>query len=72
MGKSKMIYPAEFKWQFFFFFFRAAPSTHVSSQARGQIRAAAVGLCQSQQQGQIGAMSAIYTTAGGNTGFLTH
>ena len=48
--------------------FRAAPSAHGGSQARGPIGAVAVaaGLC------QIQATSLTYTTARGNAGSLTH
>ena len=57
---------------FFFVFFRAAPVAHGGSQARGLIRAVAIGLRHSQQQHGIQAMSATYTTAHGNTRSLTH
>ena len=63
----------------FFFFvllFRAAPVTHGSSQARGQIGHYS---CQAQPQPQpqplqhrIQAASVTYTTVHGNTGSLTH
>ena len=45
MGRE-MLYPvlAEEKEIFFFFFLRAAPLAYGSSQAMGQIRAAAAGL----------------------------
>ena len=51
-------------------FFRAAWAACGSSQARGQIRAAAAGL--QPQQHQIQVASSIYTTPHGNAGSLTH
>ena len=53
-----------------FFFFRATPMAYGSSQARGQIRAAAAGLHHSHSQ--IQAAPATYTTAHGNARSLTH
>ena len=61
-------------WVFFFFFFcffRATLAACEGSQAKGQIKATAASLHQSQQH-QIRATSATYTTAQSNTGSLTH
>ena len=63
--------------QGFFCFFvclfcRAAPEAYGHSQARGQIRATAVGLCHSHSNTGIRAASVTYATAHGNTGSLTH
>ena len=55
----------------FFFFFRAAPMAHGSSQARGWIGATAASLYQSQQC-WIQAVSVTYTTAHANAWSLTH
>ena len=53
---------------FFFFFclFRAVPTAHRSSQARGQIRAVASSLQPQPQQCRILAVSVAYNTAHGN------
>ena len=51
--------------------FRAAPTAHKGSQARGQIGAVANGLCLSQQC-QILATSVTFTTAHSNARSLTH
>ena len=59
-----------FLFLFFAFFFRAAPEAYGGSQARGLIGAVAAG--PRPQPRQIQVASAIYTTALGNTGFLTH
>ena len=50
-------------------FFRATPVAYGSFQARGQIRAAAAGLCHSQR---IWAASAVYATSCSNAMSLTH
>ena len=54
-----------FVFIFVFLSFRAAPTTYGGSQARGQIGTVA-------QQLRIQAVSAIYITAHGSTGSLTH
>ena len=56
----------------FFFLFRAALAAHGSSQARGLIGAIATGLCHSQIQCQIQAMSVTYIAAHGNARSLTY
>ena len=48
--------------------FMAAPAAYGSSQATGQIRAAAASLHHSHKQCQIWTLSATYTTACGNIG----
>ena len=53
---------------FCFVFFMVALVAYGGSQARGQIRAVAAGLCHSQ----IRVMSATYITAHGNAGSLAH
>ena len=62
------------KFVFFFFlvFSRAAPTAYGGSQAGGLIGAAATGLTPQPQQRRIRAASVTYTTAHGNTGYLTH
>ena len=56
---------------FSFVFFRATPTVHGSSQARGLIRAVAAGLRTPEpQQCQILAPSATSTTAHGHAGSL--
>ena len=57
---------------FGFCLFRAAPSAHGGSQARGQIGATAAGLHPQPQQHQIWAASVTYTTAHGNVRSLIH
>ena len=58
---------------FLFFLYRATSVAYGSSQARGQIGAAAVThSCLQPQQCQIQATSATYTTAHGNPRSLTH
>ena len=64
-----------FFWGFLFFvfvfcLFRAPPVAYGSSKARGQIRDVAAGLRHSTLR--IRATSAIYITAHGNAGSLTH
>ena len=54
----------------FFVFSRAALAAYIGSQARGRIGAVPAGLCHSHSN--IRSESAIYTTAHGNTGLLTH
>ena len=54
---------------FFFYFFSAASMACGSSQARGQIGAAAAGLHHSRRNAR--AVSVIHTTAHGNAGSLT-
>ena len=58
-------------YYYFFFFLMAVPVAYGSSQARGQIGAAAAGL-QHSHSNSGSELSAIYTTANGNTGSLTH
>ena len=43
-GEGEAAAPHSDMWVFFFFFFRATPVANESSQAKGQIRAAATGL----------------------------
>ena len=58
---------------FFFGLFRAAPTAHGGSQARGRIGATAASLRQSHSNvSQIQAASATYTTAHVNAGSLTY
>ena len=59
---------------FFFFFclFRAAPTAHRGSQARGQIGAVATCLCHSHSKAGSEPASVTYTTTHGITGSLTH
>ena len=53
--------------------FRAAPTAHGGSRARGRIGATAANWPTPQpQQRRIRAVTATYTTAHGNTGSLTH
>ena len=59
-------------WEFFFFFYTAAPVAYGSSRAKGWIRAEAAGPASQPHQCRIWAASVPYTTAHGNTGFLTH
>ena len=65
------------RFRIFFFFwsfclFRAAPKAHGGSQARGSNRSCSCRPTPEPQQCQIQAMSAVYTTAQGNAGSLTH
>ena len=55
------------------FFFPLGPegAAHGRSQARGQIGAAAAGLCHSHSNSSFRALSATYITAQGNDGSLT-
>ena len=55
-----------------FFFFRASPTAHGRSQARGRIGATAAGLHHSCSNNGIQAASMTYTTAHSNAGSLTH
>ena len=57
---------------FCFLPFKAAPTAHGGSQARGQIGAVATGLTPEPWQRGIRDASATYTTAHGNTGSLSH
>ena len=57
---------------FFFCLFRAAPSAHAGSQARGLIGAIAAGLHHSRSNARSEAASATYTPAHGNARSLTH
>ena len=55
---------------FFFFLFRASPAAFGSSQARDQIRAAAVGLHYSQSN--VGSKLFLQTTAQGHAVIIAH
>ena len=57
---------------FYFFLFRAAPTTYRSSQARDQIGAAAISLRHSHGNAKIWAASVGYATAHGRARSLTH
>ena len=72
VGICSSVSSAFFLFLFFFFLlFRAAYVAYGSSKARGPIWA--TGLSHShRQQGRIPAASAEYTTAHGNSGYLTH
>ena len=52
--------------------FRATLEAYRSSQDRGQIGAAAAGLCHSHSNSKVQATSATYTIAHDNAGSLTH
>ena len=60
-----------FYFIFFICFFRATATAYGSSQARGQIRAAAAWLYHRHGNHVIWAMSGTYTTAHGNAISLT-
>ena len=51
-----------------FCLFRVTPTAYGGSWARGPVGGVAIGLCHSQQQCQIQAMSMTYTTAHSNSG----